>query len=114
MTAPGSRIGAILGSNPETKTVQFLGYGVYGGDAAPHEAVGFLAEAIRSTGNTNPRLDLDSGDVVYGCECWWGSEAAVLKRLRLLEEAGYRIETVQIGKVREEYRLQEQVNGPKN
>ena len=25
----------------------------------------------------NPKLVLDNGDIVWGCECWWGSEKAV-------------------------------------
>jgi hypothetical protein len=28
-------------------------------------------------GHTNPKSLLDSGKVVWGCECWWGPEDQV-------------------------------------
>ena len=80
MTKVGERVGAILGSNDDG-SLSFLGYGVYEGDFIPEEAVGWMAEAIRGTNTMNPRIRLDSGKVVYGCECWWGSESAVRKQL---------------------------------
>lgn len=63
----GDRVGAVLSA--EGETVNLLGYGIYAGDepVAP-EAGGF------NFGQRNPKLVLDNGDVVWGCECWWGPE----------------------------------------
>ena len=80
MTKTGERVGAILGSN-ENGSIEFLGYGIYEGDFIPLEAVGWMAGELRKHDNTNPRIRLDGGKVVYGCECWWGSEHTVKKRL---------------------------------
>lgn len=72
----GDRVGAILRADKDT--VHFFGYGVYVGDEIPHErAVGFLAVAGREAGITNPKILLDDGKDVFGCECWWGSEQEV-------------------------------------
>lgn len=32
-------------------------------------------------GVKNPRILLDSGSYVYGCECWWGAEEAVKDKI---------------------------------
>lgn len=80
----GARVGAILSS--EGTTVHFLGYGTYVGDVIPQEAMGMLAEMARSQQVTNPKIELDSGKVVYGCECWWGPEEEVRQRLEAFED----------------------------
>jgi hypothetical protein len=61
----GIRVGAILKANKDV--VHLLGYDVYDGDltGGPFKDV------------PNPRITLDSGEVVWGCECWWGSEEKV-------------------------------------
>ncbi len=67
MHKAGDRVGALL--NAHDGVVEFLGYGVYEGDfPLPKEAAGF------NFGQENPRIKLDNGDIVYGCECWWGTE----------------------------------------
>lgn len=60
----GSRVGAILSSTDEA--VHLIGYGVYDGDFE-HPGWGF----------PNPRITLDNGNIVWGCECWWGDEEKV-------------------------------------
>jgi hypothetical protein len=77
---PGTRVGAILGG--ADGKVDFLGYGTYKGDEVPSNTgpksmTGMLAEV----GCPNPKIELDNGDVVWGCECWWGPEPEVRKRL---------------------------------
>jgi len=79
MAQIGERVGAILGN--ENGKLNFLGYGIYEGDYIPYEGVGFMAELLTRNEIPNSRIRLDNGGVVYGCECWWGSEAAVQKRL---------------------------------
>ena len=80
----GDRVGAILGS--KDGVVDFLGYGVYEGDFDPDnpedapKAVGAIAEMGRDATKIakeykipyvrrNPRIRLDSGKIVWGCEC---------------------------------------------
>ena len=63
----GARVGAMLGARD--KTVRFLGYGVYQGDEVPPENIGGF-----NMGFPNPKIVLDNGKVVWGCECWWGAE----------------------------------------
>ena len=60
----GDRIGAILSASNET--VNLLGYGVYAGEEEPPN---FFMK--------NPKLQLDNGKVVWGYQCWWGSEEKV-------------------------------------
>lgn len=67
MSQEGERVGALI--SVKKGVVQFLGYGVYEGDFNPPiEVAGFNVNI------PNPRIRLDNGDVVYGCECWWGEE----------------------------------------
>lgn len=65
MDTPGERVGAVLSA--DATTVNFFGYGVYDGDLDS------------SLGFPNPRITLDSGGVVWGYQCWWGSEDEVKK-----------------------------------
>jgi hypothetical protein len=75
--------------------VYIFGRGVYEGDF-PYEDVtstepilpGSQADAEyverciadESLSMTNPRIRLDSGKVVWGCECWWGDEPGFEKK----------------------------------
>lgn len=62
MTKPGTRVIAIR--NGEAGVIYYYGEGVYTGDFPKEDS---LFPEI-----PNPRIDLDSGKVVWGCECWWG------------------------------------------
>jgi hypothetical protein len=95
----GERAGAIIRAN-ETDGMMLAGYGVYAGDFVPHDAAGWVADMIRVaiaegedvTGSgllpTNPRIDLDGGEHVWGCECWWGSEEDIRKKEAFYREKG--------------------------
>lgn len=101
-TEKGKRVGAILGANKE-EGVRFLGFGVYKGDfKLPKEALGF------NFGQKNPKIKLDSGEVVYGCECWWGSEKAIKERLKSYKKQGYKIVNVSINKIRKEQKKEQE------
>ena len=67
----GSRIFAI--SYADAAEVRLYGFGVRLPDALPLDAAGELAE--RSRDKLNPCLELDNGDVLYGCECHWELES---------------------------------------
>lgn len=73
------RVGAILSA--DKNEVRLFGYGVYQGDKVSPKGrpspAGFLAEAERP----NPEILLDSGETVYGCECWWGPEDVVKQKI---------------------------------
>ena len=76
MTAVGSRVGA-MASATQTEVTMF-GYGVYEGDEVPpSEVIGPFGKMT----SPNPKIKLDSGDVVWGCECWWGPEDAIKKKI---------------------------------
>ena len=94
----GDRVGAILGSNKDGG-IDFFGYGVYEGDFISTEAVGFMADIARELSHENPRLKMDDGSIVYGCECWWGPEDKVRK---LLE--GRDVNIVSIESIRDKFK----------
>lgn len=66
----GQRIGAILKATDDT--VWMIGFGTYQGDHVPPEDVGGF-----NFGYPNPKLVMDDGTVVWGCECWWKDEARI-------------------------------------
>ena len=99
------RVGALLGVDGELKVIQFLGYGKYVGDQVPDEgAVGGLAELARAMLKENPKIELDSGQVVWGCECWWSPEDEMKKTILEYGKQGYVVETVDIEVTREAVR----------
>ena len=40
-----------------------------------------MADALREDQITNPQLRLDDGQLVWGCECWWGPEAQIRQQV---------------------------------
>lgn len=97
MSKVNDRVGAILSASGGT--AEFLGYGVYVGDHIPVEVAGDMGKALVEAKIPNPKIALDSGKVVYGCECWWGPEETVKKKL----EAFGTIKNVDIDEVRKAY-----------
>ena len=79
---PGTRVAAILDSD-ETG-VRFFGYGVYVGDEVPPADVGGMGQMLRENGMKNPRINLDNGGYVFGCECWWMTELEFLNRFGVI------------------------------
>lgn len=50
--------------------------GVIGADpekAQPHlEKLGWMVEEVHpQLGRKNPKITLDDGSIIWGCECWW-------------------------------------------
>jgi hypothetical protein len=67
---PGDRVGCIITSREGV--YEMFGFGVYDG-MQPCELL---------PGNMpNPKITLDSGGVVWGCQCWWGSEEKIKKQI---------------------------------
>lgn len=73
--AIGSRVGAILSSYDEE--VHVVGFGTYVGDEVPGPEASGMARMCRMANRPNPCIRLDSGEKVYGAECWWGEEERV-------------------------------------
>lgn len=71
MRQAGDRVGAI--SHSKDDVLYLFGYGVYEGDFVPDPSLGvrIFGDLLRVN---NPQIRLDSGKLVYGCECWWGAE----------------------------------------
>jgi hypothetical protein len=113
----GDRVVAICDSSEGL--IRIFGYGVYEGDF-PHPSrqalcdddtrallrrsgqdapdsldVSKLTEKFNKAIMNNPRIKLDSGQTVWGCECWWGPVKEFEK-----ESQGLRIETVDIDQER--------------
>jgi len=104
----GERVGAILGSKPGG-IIETFGEGVYEGDfvfgdGGPDDPVGSICEMVLGVPleqrPKNPRIKLDRGGVVWGCECWWGPVDGYRKQI----EAARKVVYVDINKVREDYR----------
>lgn len=76
---PGERVAAILRATEDE--VWYLGAGVFVGYEVPDESAAGMAALAREAECENPKILLDSGEVVWGGECWWGPEQAVLTRV---------------------------------
>jgi len=74
----GSRVGAIQSS--DGKVVKLFGFGTYTCNEVPPTSVGGF-----NLGIANPKIELDNGNTVYGCECWWGSEEKIKDMIKGLE-----------------------------
>lgn len=69
----GDRVGAIR--NADDTTVYLFGYGTYQGEEIPPKGtVGAFGIDLGEVGIRNPKILLDDGNVVWGCQCWWGPE----------------------------------------
>jgi len=90
------RVGAVCSMDKEVITL--FGYGVYEGDFIPDtDDITMMGLPLRKMGLANPRIRLDNGDVVWGCECWWGAEEIVKtyeenRKVKIITIAQYRWE----------------------
>lgn len=72
----GDRVGAIR--NADDTTVYLYGYGTYKGEEIPPKGtVGAFGIDLGELGIENPKILLDNGNIVWGCQCWWGAEEKV-------------------------------------
>lgn len=99
--AIGDRVGAMESAN--NTTVRMYGFGVYQGECErPDDSPGIfgtiaeirqtlkeehpqwdeakLEETVKAL-RTNPCIKLDNGQLVWGCQCWWGPEESVRKAI---------------------------------
>lgn len=124
MSKVGDRVGALLSA--DDKHVELLGYGVYVGDEVPPmppPMAGFktweeldafyeehnapMVQKLREEGQwplrmENPKIELDSGEIVWGQECWWGSEDKLREYLEEAVQHGLEVVDVSIAEKRAE------------
>ncbi len=95
----GDRVGAFL--SVVNGRGLFLGYGTYVGDEVPpNEGHGSWTAFLAGVRRANPKLVLDSGEVVWGCECWWGPENEIKEeRARLSEVFDITMKDARAGKI---------------
>jgi len=98
LTTIGSRIGVFSHADEEKKILYFLGFGIYECDEVPPsdekmEEQNFLYRACIESNVKNPKLQLDNGKVIFGCECWWCPEEKAKKIIEAYEKEGYEIKT---------------------
>lgn len=74
----GDRVGAIA-SFKEGK-LEFFGFGTYEGSTIPEtDDVTMWGALLKEVGIPTPTILLESGEKVYGCECWWGNVDSIQK-----------------------------------
>ena len=78
----GDRVGAI--AMLKDGVAEIFGFGVYKGKLVPNYEGdrGSMADDLKEAQIENPTIELDNGELVYGCECWWSSEDKVNEMLK--------------------------------
>jgi len=74
----GERVGVILCAR--NNVIEFIGYGVLEGVEVP-DTPGRIFDELREIKREVPKIRLDNGEVVWGCECYWNSEEKTKKHL---------------------------------
>ena len=100
------RVAALSHTDKEKKEIYFFGYGEYVGDFVPGEEVaGDLGKQTRNSSFKNPKIILDSGQVIWGCECWWSDEDIIKQQFSKMESEGWKIINLDIEEEREKISL---------
>ena len=77
----GTRVGAF--ASVKGGTVLLFGYGTYLGDEIPpDEGDPSLTGVLHAAGIANPKIRLDHGEIIWGCECWWNTEDFVKEMIQ--------------------------------
>jgi len=91
----GDRVGAFL--SVEGIEVHLIGFGTYEGMGVPPKGLSPFTDIVSEQGHKTPKIKLDSGGFIWGCECWWGSEKEVKQ---FMKQEQMRIVLVDIEKER--------------
>lgn len=103
----GDRVGAILGADYDNDTVKVLGYGTFQGYEVPPPDGGWIAQALHNMKQTNAKILLDTGEVVWGCQCWWGPEGQVKEKVERFKDNGWIIKQTTIAAALEKAKAEE-------
>ena len=75
----GNRVGAIFSAHGDT--IEIFGFGLFKGDTVPPKVSLGFGPMLHTSNIDNPQILLDSGETVWGCECWWGSEDKIKQKI---------------------------------
>lgn len=96
----GDKVLALMSAN-ET-TYYSYGAGIYQGDEVPPPGVGInLGFDLNAEKIPNPKIQLENGDIVWGCECWWHEYDSYIKALEGLKEVKVSIEDFRSGALKD-------------
>lgn len=87
------RVGAIMSIKGSDKSINVIGYGTLLGEEIPPMNVN---KFLHMAGVTNPKIKLDDGSIVWGCECWWGRECEINEVIQHYQKQGYKTKKVTI------------------
>jgi hypothetical protein len=104
----GMRVLAVCKLDRDTKQVVIFGRGVMTGAEVPTGAVGQIAERLISETSLNPRILLDTGEVIWGCECWWLPEQKGDLWLMELKASGFAMKEISITDLRKHFSVLEE------
>jgi len=78
----GDRVIAL--ASIKDNVAEIFGYGTYIGEFVPdYEGErGTMSDTLKKLQIPNPTIQLDNGELVYGCECWWSSESNMKNKLK--------------------------------
>ena len=109
----GDPVLAVHTINNDEKYVSIFGRGKILGASVPDDtAVGAIAERVRRDGDKVPKIELNSGEIIWGCECWWMDAYRGEMWLMELKSVGYEIrDSVSITDMRKEYLEKEDDDG---
>lgn len=99
----GRKVLAVNTINNERRYVEVLGRGTFLGVFPPDTALGNIADDVRELGELNPKIELNDGQIVWGCECWWMDAYRGDMWLAELASIGYEIRDVSISDLRADY-----------
>jgi hypothetical protein len=91
------RVGAVCCT--DKNVIEFFGYGILEGSFVPEtDDIKIFGISLKDINLTNPRIRLDNGEIVWGCECWWDAEANVKKMMegkevKIISTNKYRIKS---------------------
>lgn len=91
------RVMCVSYDDAKSKKLFVFGEGWYVGDFIPDENVSGPGELARQRKALTPKILLDGGVIIYGCECHWGIKEAIESRF-----AGYEFVPVSIEEARAE------------
>lgn len=96
----GDRVAAVCIDDQGCK-IYLYGAGIYVGDEIPTDSPNPVAQFCVRSRFTNPKIQLDDGKIIYGCECCWDSELNVTNMVCRLTKAGYEVIHANIDKERQ-------------
>jgi len=96
----GARVGVML-EYAKGGELKLIGYGTYKGMEVPPQKHSVTGDFLWAIQKSNPKIELDNGEVVWGFECWWAPEDTI----KQLEQNAAEITVVDIVEVRKTRQL---------